>query len=329
MLFKDIAVAYAVLAGICAATTSDNSLICPDMDITNCYPKSFVPTKQWQIIKPGQVVPEGLHYKVDFETGIKQAKIMEDNAQQHPQLQNQAAVAVVESSQANDDVGASYDNSGHENKPVNVVKQRIQETVAGEGPQFNNALNDLQSLFGTSDNNVNIETVINNNLHLIDQSLDTLIYSSHDIKYGEQITADNKNIVIFFSIINSGAQQVQVKEKLLRIVSSSIRNNDQALSNIISNNGGQLFENLLQFIDKQLVTQNFDNQILVKRAIGILNALIYNPQGLLSFESLRCKDYLNSRFHLLNSDVKERCVNLLNDVDMLVADRGSTVSDEL
>lgn len=39
----------------------------------------FVPTYEWQIIKKGQKIPKGLHVRVNFETGIKEAKILVDD----------------------------------------------------------------------------------------------------------------------------------------------------------------------------------------------------------------------------------------------------------
>ena len=37
----------------------------------------FVATHEWQQIKAGQKVPSGLHYRMNLETGKKEAKLME------------------------------------------------------------------------------------------------------------------------------------------------------------------------------------------------------------------------------------------------------------
>lgn len=39
----------------------------------------FVATNEWQPIRPGQVIPAGLHVRINFETGAKEAKILDDN----------------------------------------------------------------------------------------------------------------------------------------------------------------------------------------------------------------------------------------------------------
>merc|ERR1711962_1073272 len=47
---------------------------------SNCESSSdFIATKEWQEIAEGQRVPAGLHYRINFETGKKEAKILEDN----------------------------------------------------------------------------------------------------------------------------------------------------------------------------------------------------------------------------------------------------------
>ena len=47
---------------------------------SNCESSSdFIPTKEWQEIAEGQRVPAGLHYRINFETGKKEAKILEED----------------------------------------------------------------------------------------------------------------------------------------------------------------------------------------------------------------------------------------------------------
>lgn len=37
----------------------------------------FVPTNEWQEIKPGQAIPQGLHVRMDMQTGKKEARLMQ------------------------------------------------------------------------------------------------------------------------------------------------------------------------------------------------------------------------------------------------------------
>lgn len=39
--------------------------------------EKFVPTNEWQVIKKDQAIPAGLHVRMNFQTGVKEAKLME------------------------------------------------------------------------------------------------------------------------------------------------------------------------------------------------------------------------------------------------------------
>ena len=41
------------------------------------FKSDFVATKDWQVIKEGQIVPSGLHYRMNLATGLKEAKLLE------------------------------------------------------------------------------------------------------------------------------------------------------------------------------------------------------------------------------------------------------------
>ena len=43
----------------------------------------FVATNEWQEIKEGQSVPAGLHYRMNLETGKKEAKIIDPEETEH------------------------------------------------------------------------------------------------------------------------------------------------------------------------------------------------------------------------------------------------------
>lgn len=41
----------------------------------------FVPTREWQPIKPGQVVPRGIHMRLNLQTGEREGKLLDDESQ--------------------------------------------------------------------------------------------------------------------------------------------------------------------------------------------------------------------------------------------------------
>ena len=42
----------------------------------------FIPSEEWQTIRKGQVIPAGLHIRVNLETGLKEAKILDQNKEE-------------------------------------------------------------------------------------------------------------------------------------------------------------------------------------------------------------------------------------------------------
>ena len=44
-----------------------------------CYPRVFVPTDEFRPIRPGQMIPHGIHLKMDMQTGEKQARRATDD----------------------------------------------------------------------------------------------------------------------------------------------------------------------------------------------------------------------------------------------------------
>jgi nucleotide exchange factor SIL1 len=57
----------------------------------------FVPTKEWQTVKKGQKIPKGLHVRINLETGLTEAKLLDDD--QSPEDKTKALTAVPQDSQ--------------------------------------------------------------------------------------------------------------------------------------------------------------------------------------------------------------------------------------
>ena len=55
------------------------ALIFVNILASTCESKDFVATSEWQEIAEGQRVPSGLHYRINLETGKKEAKILEES----------------------------------------------------------------------------------------------------------------------------------------------------------------------------------------------------------------------------------------------------------
>lgn len=70
------AISPASIAESTAAASADaGELICPTTD--TCYAGTFQPTDTWQRVLPDQIVPPGLHVRLDVTTGEREAKLID------------------------------------------------------------------------------------------------------------------------------------------------------------------------------------------------------------------------------------------------------------
>lgn len=61
------------------ATDESVTLSVSDTDDTTISNEKFIPTHEWQVIKKNQAIPAGLHVRMNFQTGIREAKLLDDD----------------------------------------------------------------------------------------------------------------------------------------------------------------------------------------------------------------------------------------------------------
>jgi len=62
-----------------ACQTEDSGMAADTREMTGSAafdPGEFIPTNEWQIVKDGQMIPGGLHIRMDLSTGLKEAKLL-------------------------------------------------------------------------------------------------------------------------------------------------------------------------------------------------------------------------------------------------------------
>ena len=56
------------------------------------HAEPFIPTKEWQVVKEGQSIPAGLHVRMNFQTHLKEAKLMDgDDGERFAHLSKKSA----------------------------------------------------------------------------------------------------------------------------------------------------------------------------------------------------------------------------------------------
>lgn len=97
------------------ALDEDHQHICQLADgggRVDCYPRVFQPTDEFQLVRPGQLLPHGLHVKVDMATGERYGKRLSANEPGDAADALDLVVAPVETGKPAPGASAEEDGSG-------------------------------------------------------------------------------------------------------------------------------------------------------------------------------------------------------------------------
>ncbi|KAL2070827.1 hypothetical protein VTL71DRAFT_13853 [Oculimacula yallundae] len=225
-----------ILAQADASTPAASSvdLICSTTNTTDCYPKVFEPTKDFQNIREGQDLPPGLHVRMNIWSGEKEARLnipMEgeegaiDGVLEIPvdQLPTEQSVIVV----------PQPEDPEPETKPVPPKDAPVYEAAGKVSPPSpSSGSGDEITTFQKAMITIQMEA------RAFDSALDDLRELSHDIYYGLEITKDGPVLERLICLtLGYGTEKTPAREnsrdhKAANIIASSIQNNPTALKEV-------------------------------------------------------------------------------------------------
>jgi len=192
---------------------ADVDLICHTDNPSECYPKVFVPTDEFQTVHDDQYLPPGLHVRLNVWTGQKEAKINvpdEQNAELED-LPVDSSVVVVEPSED----GLQIPAGAPVYEPVGKIK---------EPPKSEESDSFYQSL-----------DILGKGLD-IDQSLEQLEELSHDIYYGLKIAEKYETVkdLLCYAVADSreGQSAVSRAKTAANTLAGALQNNAKALAEV-------------------------------------------------------------------------------------------------
>ncbi|KAI8929116.1 hypothetical protein BC831DRAFT_547801 [Entophlyctis helioformis] len=79
MLQLALVCAVVAVAGSAGEQADEQDVVCEVLETgaSDCFPRVFVPTNEFQRVRKGQVVPKGLHIRLDWQTGQREAKLVD------------------------------------------------------------------------------------------------------------------------------------------------------------------------------------------------------------------------------------------------------------
>ncbi|TDZ21945.1 Nucleotide exchange factor SIL1 [Colletotrichum orbiculare MAFF 240422] len=206
---------------VATSPSAEVELICHTDNSAECYPKIFQPTKEFQIVRDDQQIPQGLHVRLNINTGLKEAKI-NDPSEQIPGLEGlpvDHSMVVVDPEDAPEE--PQIPKGAPKYEAVGAVKQPQQAS----GPFYTN-LDYIKKGAGGAD-------------LPLDEALEFMEDISHDMFYGLKITETLDTVKALFCLMTDPATPpppssggVPRDQQAASILSSALQNNLAALEEV-------------------------------------------------------------------------------------------------
>lgn len=291
---------------------ADTELICPTDNQAECYPRHFSPTKDFQVIKPGQDIPPGLHVRLNISSGLKEARLNipmegEDNTLALDIPTEQAMVVIDDV-----DVKPSEEPAPSSSPPAFSGHGKIQSPPPSSS-DFESFRTALASLKGQDAS--------------LEPALTSLSELSHDIYYGSELMADKEAVSALICLMAMEPLQSDNgnDHSASAILSSSLQNNPTAIISLSSFHDTVMTPNcpglrgkglsLIPALQKKLSASTTSPSSL-KSQISALNGLLKSSRIQKSFLEQDGTSYLQSVFLEPGSQydvVRKRVVQLLMD----------------
>lgn len=221
----------AIARAISSTPSTGTEMICSPTNATDCYPKIFEPTKDFQVIREGQDLPPGLHVQMNINTGLKQARLNipmegeEGAVDPHADTPIERAMVVVEQ---------------HEEEEVKAEEPAMRDQVPITPPVLEMAGKILPPPPSGDDFSTFQKALLTVKMEAraFDSALDDLKDLSHDIYYGLEIAKDGPVLEKLICLtLGSGSEKMPAKvnardHKAASILASAIQNNPTALKEV-------------------------------------------------------------------------------------------------
>jgi len=192
--------------------------------------EDFVASEEWQEIRPGQKVPAGLHYRMNLETGKKEAKLLDPSEADNPNTHNLIATK-------KDDDGVDEPSSISDENVKAVREKMAKLKLSKDIEQIKFLMANFQNA-SSVEARVNILDDLDYYMHQIDNARDFVTLKGFEIIVAPSLrTTSDDNVTAMASVLLGSAVQSNspVKDHVI-----SIGLMDALLSNVAG--GGRSVE---------------------------------------------------------------------------------------
>ncbi|XP_057307365.1 nucleotide exchange factor SIL1-like [Hydractinia symbiolongicarpus] len=308
-----------------ANNDENENTVAEDKDVNY---ETFVPTNEWQVVKDSQAIPAGLHVRMNFQTGIKEAKLLKDDESienESPKSVNLAPKITVDGrnkyadkirfskAQLKDALSGLGDNEvpndiKWSDEAIEAIKQKTSKKFKENTPWKTKSdlevMKDNMALLTNSSQSLQMKidalTRLEDYVHQIDNARDL------DHIHGLE------TIVQFLN-----ATEDRLKEKAANVISAAAQNNKEVQNAVLKYNG-------LQYLLRMLYP--YQTPLIRKKGIYALSALVRgNYEGQKELVKLQgIKDLFVIARDVKAGSLRVKAVVLLHDLIVDLKDREAT-----
>ena len=210
--------------GAVPSPRASTELICPTVHASDCYPSTFQPTEEFQIVKDDQALPPGLHIRMNLATGIKEARLnvpepedvhsdlviveKPDDEDRHPETIDDVR----------DDIVEDHEIPIHHDQTVLGEPSRLRQPPfePGEATTFEHSMSQLRNSSATVSD--------------LNGALIRLQDLCHSGDWGLKLTKDSNVTQFLVHIFLDVSQQLSFRSGAALLLATAIQNNPEALA---------------------------------------------------------------------------------------------------
>ncbi|QLG73218.1 hypothetical protein HG535_0E03020 [Zygotorulaspora mrakii] len=223
-----------------------DSIICNDI---SCYPKVFEATNEWKEIKPAQMLPGGLDVRINLESGLKEAKLVERMSSQHAHA-----------------AGNEADNKALDVVPI--AKDALDSQELQKGHEFTKEFTTIRDILAKVE-----KKQLTMDITALEEKLDDVMEFAHDYKHGFKIISNEFDLLENMSF--NAMLPVSLRELSARMINSCLRNNPPAL-NYINDNYPDFKDRIFYTLEELISSDTSADSVnvLLRRYLSTLNELL-------------------------------------------------------
>lgn len=290
--------------------------------------ETFVPTNEWQVVKDNQAIPAGLHVRMNFQTGIKEAKLLENDESIENESQKSLnlgpKITIDRRNKYADKIRFSKAQMKHalsglgntdvpndikwSDEAIEAIKQKTSKKFEENMPWK------IKSDLEVMKDNIALLTNSSQSLQMKIDALTRLEDYVHQIDNARDLDRihELETIVQFLN-----ATEDRLKEKAANVISAAAQNNKEVQNAVLKYNG-------LQYLLRMLYP--YQTPLVRKKGIYALSALVRgNYEGQKELVKLQgIKDLFVIARDVKAGSLRVKAVVLLHDLIVDLKDREAT-----